>query len=31
MTTQYSWINAPAGFMRWARRDAAAEKPVHPA
>jgi small-conductance mechanosensitive channel len=30
MTTQYSWINARAGFMRWARRDAP-EKPVHPA
>ncbi|HWP14568.1 MAG TPA: hypothetical protein VNM46_02990 [Xanthobacteraceae bacterium] len=32
MTTQYSWINHRAGFMRWRRRgDAAAEKPVHPA
>jgi hypothetical protein len=32
MTTQYSWINTRAGFMRWARRaQAAAEKPVHPA
>ena len=32
MTTQYSWINARAGFMRWARRSgAAAEKPLHPA
>jgi hypothetical protein len=32
MTTQYSWINARAGFMRWARRtETAAEKPVHPA
>ncbi len=31
MTTQYSWINARSGFMRWARRDAAPEKPTHPA
>ena len=31
MTTQYSWINARSGFMRWARRDAAPEKPPHPA
>ena len=32
MTTQYSWINHRAGFMRWRRRgDAAAEKRVHPA
>ena len=30
MTTQYSWINARAGFMRWARRDAAPEKPAPP-
>jgi hypothetical protein len=22
MTTQYSWINAPAGFMRWKRQEA---------
>ena len=27
MTTQYGWINARAGFLRWARRSgAAAEK-----
>jgi hypothetical protein len=32
MTTQYSWINARAGFMRWARRTGTtAENPVHPA
>src|SRR5262245_8119869 len=31
MTTQYSWINVRAGFMRWARRDAASEKPAQPA
>ena len=31
MTTQYSWINDRAGFMRWARRRAAPEKPAHPA
>jgi hypothetical protein len=31
MTTQYSWINSRSGFMRWARRDAAPEKPAHPA
>ena len=29
MTTQYSWINARAGFMRWARRTGVTpEKPV---
>jgi hypothetical protein len=22
MTTQYRWINAPAGFLRWTRRTA---------
>src|SRR4029077_5024627 len=26
MTTQYGWINGRAGFLRWARRDAIAEK-----
>ena len=26
MTTQYRWINDPAGFLRWARRGAAPEK-----
>jgi len=30
MTTQYSWINAPAGLMRWARRESG-EKPALPA
>jgi hypothetical protein len=28
MTTQYGWINGRAGFLRWARRDAIAEKAV---
>ena len=31
MTTQYSWINARAGFLRWARHtEAPAEKAAHP-
>ena len=28
MTTQYSWINDRAGFLRWARRSAILEKAV---
>jgi hypothetical protein len=31
MTTQYSWINTRAGFMKWAKRGGASEKPGHPA
>jgi hypothetical protein len=31
MTTQYSWINARAGFMKWAKHDGASEKPGKPA
>lgn len=31
MITQYRWINGRAGFLRWARRSVAAEKPAHPA
>jgi hypothetical protein len=28
MTTQYSWINDRAGFLRWARRSAAIPEKV---
>ena len=31
MITQYRWINTRAGFMRWAKQEAAREKPLHPA
>jgi hypothetical protein len=31
MTTQYSWINDRAGFLRWGKRSASTEKPGHPA